>query len=211
MSAPAYEHAQASVSDFYRELGELFNVHLSPCNRWGGFKALRDRWKAHLESTLMRPVLLIDEAQAMAPTVLAELRMLTSCHFDTASYLTVVLCGDARLTELFRHEDLVPLASRIRTRLVMTYATREQLLMLLKHVICQAGNANLMTESLIHTLAEHAAGNYRLLMAMAAELLVEALNREQPQLDEKLYLDVFAVPKNANPRKAKKHPGAVIT
>jgi type II secretory pathway predicted ATPase ExeA len=198
---------QSGLSDFYRELGELFEVNLSPSNRWGGFKVLRERWKAHVESTLLRPVLLIDEAQAMAPMVLNELRMLSSSHFDTVSYLTVVVCGDGRLTELFRHEDLVPLASRIRTRLVMDYASRDQLLALLKHVITTAGNAKLMTEPLMHTLTEHAAGNYRLLMSMAGELLLEALAREQEQLDEKLYLEVFQVPNRATERKnASKRP-----
>ena len=43
--------------------------------RWGGFKALRERWQAHLENTLLRPVLLIDEAQEMSPVVLCELRL----------------------------------------------------------------------------------------------------------------------------------------
>ena len=192
---------QSGISDFYRELGELFEVNLTPRNRWGGFKVLRERWKAHVESTLLRPVLLIDEAQAMAPVVLSELRMLASGHFDTVSYLTVVLCGDARLSELFRHDDLVPLASRMRSRLVMDYAHREQLLALLKHVIAAAGNAKLMSEPLMHTLSEHAAGNSRMLMSMAGELLVEGLAREQTQLDEKLYLEVFAVPTGATETK----------
>ncbi len=162
---------------------------------------LRERWKAHVESTLLRPILMIDEAQIMTPVVLSELRTLASGYFDTVSYLTVILCGDDRLTELFRHEDLVPLASRIRTRLNMEYASREQLLALLKHVIHAAGNAKLMSEPLMHTLSEHAAGNYRLIMSMAGELLVEALAREQTQLDEKLYLEVFEVPTRARESK----------
>jgi type II secretory pathway predicted ATPase ExeA len=198
---------QSGVSDFYRELGELFGVNLSPHNRWGGFKALRERWKTHLESTLLRPVLLIDEAQAMSPVVLSEMRMLSSAQFDAASYLTVVLCGDGRLIDLLRHDDLVALASRIRTRLVMEYASGDELLALLEHVTAQAGNASLMTPPLMRTLAEHAMGNCRVLMTMAAELLVEALGREQPQLDEKLYLEVFQVP----PAKGKRRgvaPGA---
>jgi len=185
---------QSHLSDFYRELGELFGVNLSPSNRWGGFKALRERWKAHVDSTLVRPVLLVDEAQAMTPVVLSELRMLSSADFDTTSYLTVILSGDGRLTELFRHEDLVPLASRIRTRLVMDYASRDQLLAMLKHVVTEAGNAKLITEPLMDTLAEHAAGNCRVLMSMAGELLVEGMAHEQTQLDEKLYLQVFQVP-----------------
>ncbi len=199
---------QSGAADFYRELGELFSVKLSPHNRWGGFKALRERWKAHLDSTLLRPVLLIDEAQAMAPSVLGELRILTSAHFDTASYLTIVLSGDGRLSELFRHEDLLPLATRIRTRLVMEYAHRDELLALLKHAITAAGNATLMTEPLMHTLTEHAAGNGRVLMTMAGELLVEGLAREQAQLDEKLYLEVFQVPGRATEDKGKRRAAA---
>lgn len=199
---------QSNLSDFYRELGELFDVSLTPRNRWGGFKALRERWKSHLESTLMRPVLLIDEAQAMAPAILSELRLLATAAFDSASYLTVILCGDDRLPELFRHEDLLPLASRIRTRLVMDYADREQLLEMLQHVINAAGNPALMTESLIHTLTEHAAGNHRVLMAMAGELLVEGFAREQTQLDEKLYLEVFQVPAAEGKRASNKRKHA---
>jgi general secretion pathway protein A len=182
---------QSGVPDFYRELGEVFSVKLSPHNRWGGFKVLRERWKSHVESSLLRPVLLIDEAQAMAPGVLSELRILSSAHFDTQHYLTVVLAGDSRLIELFRHEDLVPLASRIRTRLAIDYAPRQDLKALLAHTITQAGNAKLMTSALMDTLAEHAAGNCRVLMSMAGELLIEGMSRERDQLDEKLYLEVF--------------------
>ena len=33
---------QAGLADFYREVGHLFGVPLSPHNRWAGAKALRD-------------------------------------------------------------------------------------------------------------------------------------------------------------------------
>jgi general secretion pathway protein A len=62
-------------------------------------------------------VLLIDEAQEMAPKVRSELRLLSSADFDATSLLTMVLSGDDRLLERLRHPDLVPLATRIRTRL----------------------------------------------------------------------------------------------
>jgi general secretion pathway protein A len=35
------ERPQSKGADFYRELGEIFAVKLTPLNRWGGFKALR--------------------------------------------------------------------------------------------------------------------------------------------------------------------------
>jgi type II secretory pathway predicted ATPase ExeA len=56
---------QAKMADFYRELGHLFGVTLSPSNRWHSSKSLREKWLAHIEAAVYRPVLIIDEAQEM--------------------------------------------------------------------------------------------------------------------------------------------------
>ena len=190
----AINHPQSNLADFYRELGDIFGVGLRPSNRWAGFKALRERWLSHLESSRIRAVLLIDEAQEMTPQALSELRLLSSARFDSQPLLCIVLAGDARLIEKLRHDDLVPLGSRIRTRLTTEFASRQELLACLEHLLADAGNASLMTPQLRHTLCDHAAGNYRILTTMAAELLAVGAQREIAQLDEKLYLDVFAQP-----------------
>jgi general secretion pathway protein A len=195
-------HPQSSLADLYRELGDIFAVPLRPHNRWGGFKALRERWLGHLETTRGRAVLLVDEAQEMSPAGLSELRLMASARFDSQPLLCVVLAGDARLIDKLRREELIPLGSRIRTRLATEHASREELLAGLNHLLAGAGNASLMTPALRHTLCDHAAGNYRILTTMAAELLAAAAQRELPQLDEKLYLEVFAQPEAAAPRRA---------
>jgi len=202
VSVGAINHPQSNLADLYRELGDIFAVPLRPHNRWGGFKALRERWLAHLESTRRRAVLLVDEAQEMSPQALCELRLLASARFDSQPLLCVVLAGDARLIDKLRREELIPLGSRIRTRLATEHASREELLEGLGHLLAGAGNANLMTPQLRHTLCDHAAGNYRILTTMAAELLAAAAQRELPQLDEKLYLEVFAQPVASAPRRA---------
>ena len=197
----AINHPQSNLADLYRELGDVFAVPLRPHNRWGGFKALRERWLAHLEGTRRRAVLLVDEAQEMSPAALCELRLLASARFDSQPLLCVVLAGDARLIEKLRREELIPLGSRIRTRLATEHASREELLDGLNHLLAGAGNASLMTPALRHTLCDHAAGNYRILTTMAAELLAAAAQRELPVLDEKLYLEVFAQPAAPAPRR----------
>ena len=194
-------HPQSSLGDLYRELGDIFAVPLRPHNRWGGFKSLRERWLAHLETTRVRAVLLVDEAQEMSPAALCELRLMASARFDSQPLLCVVLAGDARLIDKLRREELIPLGSRIRTRLVTEHASRDELLAGLNHLLAGAGNASLMTTALRQTLCDHAAGNYRILTTMAAELLVVAAQRELPQLDEKLYLEVFAQPDTPVPRR----------
>jgi general secretion pathway protein A len=206
VSVGAIERPQSRTADFYRELGDLFAVKLAPHNRWGGFKALRERWKAHVASSRIRPVLLVDEAQEMSVEVLSELRILSSADFDATALLTVVLSGDGRLLERLRQDDLVPLGSRIRTRLVTAPAAREELRELLSHALSKAGNATLMTAELMETLVDHSAGNYRSLMIMGGELLAYGMAHDVAQLDERCYLEVF---QPRSPRPALKKKGKV--
>lgn len=197
---------QASLLDFYRELGDAFQVPLRPNNRWAGTKALRERWQAHIDSTLSHPVLLVDEAQEATPAVLNELRLLSSVRFDSKQLLTIVLAGDGRLVEKLRREELLPLGSRIRTRLKLDLVEPDELRKTLVHLLGAAGNSALMTPELIATLSEHALGNYRVLTSLSGELLAAAVQKELPQLDEKLYFEVFQPPKpltrTANPRQS---------
>jgi type II secretory pathway predicted ATPase ExeA len=188
----AVSRPQSRRPDFYREMGDIFAVPMKVNYHWSSFKDLRSRWEALVASTLWRPVLLVDEAQEMLPEVLSELRLLSSTQLDSRSILTIVLSGDNRLLDLLRLPELIPLGTRIGPRLVLDYATPRQLTEFLTYALAQAGNPHLMTAQLIATLAEHAAGNYRVLCHMAAELLSEGLRRQLPQLDEKLYIEVFS-------------------
>jgi type II secretory pathway predicted ATPase ExeA len=185
----AITHSSSRLSDFYRELGDIFEVALNPSNRWGGFKKLRDQWTSHLQSTLIRPILFIDEVQEMPGVVLNELRLLASLDFDSQILLSVIFAGDQRFNAQLRREDLVPLGTRIKMRFQTEHLTPEQLRASLEHVLLSAGNPSLMTSELIQMLCEHAMGNYRALNNMADQLLATAAERESPQLDEKLFFE----------------------
>jgi general secretion pathway protein A len=186
------ERPQSSLGDFYRELGAIFGVNLSPANRYGGFKSLRDRWLHHIKTTLFRPVLLIDEAQEMVASCLNEVRLLSSTHFDSQCILTTILCGDKRLPERLRTGELVSLGTRIRARLILEPLSKEHLMAYLNHALEQAAVPHLMTDSLMEALAEHCLGNLRVLNLMAAELLEIAAQRELALLDEKLFLEFYS-------------------
>jgi general secretion pathway protein A len=203
LTVAALAHPSANLADFYRELGDLFAVDLKPHNRWMGFKALRARWLAHLDASRLRPVLLIDEAQELAPVVMNELRLLASSQFDSRTLLSVVLAGDQRLTELLRRDDLLPLGSRIRARLALEHAAREELLACLEHLTRAAGNPGLFAPELAHALADHAMGNYRVLTNMAAELLAHGARHELTTLDEKLFFEVFHAERRPRQRRTR--------
>src|SRR6516164_7480007 len=180
---------QAGLADFYREMGDMFGVALHPHNRWGGSKLLRERWQTHIDASFSRPLLIVDEAQEMVPAVLSELRLLASARLDSHILLTVVLAGDGRLVERLRSEEFLPLGSRMRVRLALDRASPDELRDCLEQLLHKAGAVKLMTPELIATLCDHAQGNLRALMNMAAELLVFAAEREARQIDEKLFLE----------------------
>jgi general secretion pathway protein A len=191
---------QASLADFYRELGDLFQVPLSPHNRWASAKVLREKWHNHIETSRDRPVLLIDEAQETTAAVLGELRLLASADLDSRSILTVILAGDGRLSLKLESPELLPLASRIRTRLRTEALPPPQLLACLTHLLKSAGNPKLLSPPLLQTLCEHATGNLRLLMHLAHDLLAAAAQQERDPIDEKLFFEVFAL----DPKPARK-------
>jgi type II secretory pathway predicted ATPase ExeA len=173
-------------------MGALFEINLSPANRYGGFKSLRTRWREHFKSTLLKPVLLVDEAQEMVTPCLNELRLLGSANFDSECLLTTVLCGDNRLPERFRGLSLVSLGSRIQVRRHLEPYNKDDLLDYLRHAVETAGAPALMTMELMQTLAEHAGGYLRVLNSMANDLLIEGAQKEMAQLDEKLFLEVYS-------------------
>lgn len=184
-----------TVADFYRELGELFEVpNLKPHNRWCGFKALRERWEEHIGATLSRPLVIVDEAQDMDPRIFKEFRSMWSADFDSRCLLGVILAGDKRLTEALKDDELRPIASRLRSRLTVDGASPEELHACLKHVLATAGNAKLMTEEVTRALADHSLGNYRQLMTLANELLTAAAERDAPRIDDKLFFEVVRPP-----------------
>ena len=196
------ERPQSSLADFYRELGDIFGVNLTPANRYGGFKALRERWLKYTRSTLFKPVLLIDEAQEMMTNCLNELRLLGSANFDSQCLLTTVLCGDLRLPDRFRTEALVSLGSRIKLRMSLEPYDRTILLDYLEHCLVQAGATHLMSPELMETLVDHSAGHPPILNNMAAELLAMGAKEEVTQLSEKLFLEAFSRQPPARRRKA---------
>jgi len=188
---------QANIGDFYREMGDLFGVELQPHNRWAGTKVLRQRWQAHIDGSLNRPVLVIDEAQELKPVVLSELRLLASARLDSYILLTIVLAGDTRLVDRLRSDEFLPLDSRMRVRLTLERAAPEALQSCLHHALSQAGAPALMTPEVIHTLADHAQGNLRALMIMADDLLTAAAERNARQIDEALFFELYAPPTEA--------------
>lgn len=185
-----FTRPQSSINDFYRELADLFRIPFSVSNRYSGHQALRKKWRSHIETTLLRPILLIDEAQALSTAVINEIKSLSSECFDSQMLVTVILAGDMRLAELLETPELKPIDSRLRHRLVLAPKDTEELEEFLKEAIRRAGASGLMSPELITALSDRCMGNTRSLITLANDCLVEGVRLELPKLEEKLFLEL---------------------
>lgn len=182
---------QNRLRDFYREMSSLFGVAIQVSNRYGGFQRLREQWVSQIHNCMFRPVLLIDESQEVPDEVLNEIRLLGSADLDARCILAVVFAGDKRFLANIKQPSLLPLESRIRTRIHLDARSPESMRSILTQAITEAGNAELLTPGVIRALAEQSMGNPRCMMTMAHELLSHAVMREQRQIDENMFFEVF--------------------
>jgi len=194
---------QSGLSDFYRELGQLFKLDLKVTNRYSGYSALREKWQSHINTALFRPVILIDEAQEMQTPTMSELRLLMSKKFDSEILLTVIFSGDSRLPKKFQDEALQPIGSRIRTRLSIDPPSKQEMINLMLQLLKQAGRPDLMTDELINTITELSLQNPRTLMNYSTEILNLGFKKRAKVLDVDLFFELY--PPHIKPRKPTKH------
>jgi type II secretory pathway predicted ATPase ExeA len=81
----------------------------------------------------LNTLLIIDEAQHLAPEVLEQLRLLTNLETDTKKLLQVILIGQPELKQLLQRRDLRQLAQRITARYHLLPLTKDEVTHYIQH------------------------------------------------------------------------------
>ena len=105
-------------------------------------KALIDALNTHLleaHADGRRTILVVDEAQNLAPDVLEEVRLLTNLETAKQKLLQIVLIGQPELRELLARNDLRQLAQRITGRYHLEPLSREETAQYIEHRLKVAG------------------------------------------------------------------------
>ncbi|MCC5854387.1 MAG: AAA family ATPase [Idiomarina sp.] len=105
-------------------------------------KKLTDGISQYLQSAAQanrHPVVLIDEAQHLLPSVLEQLRLLTNLESDSRKLLSVVLIGQPELRELLQRPELRQVAQRIVARYQLLPLTAEETFAYLDHRLMVVG------------------------------------------------------------------------
>lgn len=132
---------QLSVIEFLATICE--ELHIEVLHNKGSVKALTDALNRHLleaHAAGRRTILVVDEAQNLAPAVLEQVRLLTNLETAKQKLLQIILIGQPELRELLARNDLRQLAQRITGRYHLEPLTSEETSSYIEHRLKVAGS-----------------------------------------------------------------------
>ena len=115
---------------------------LVPDDAIGSVKELIDilnRYLLRVHAEGRRVVLIVDEAQNLAPELLEQVRLLTNLETETQKLLQIILIGQPELRELLARNDLRQLAQRVTGRYHLDPLSRAEAEGYVKHRLRIAG------------------------------------------------------------------------
>lgn len=122
-----------------------------------------------------RTVLIIDEAQQLAPEVLEQVRLLTNLETTKEKLLRIMLIGQPELAELLGRQDLRQLAQRITARYHLTPLSAEETGEYIAHRLQVAGGArDLFAPAAVKRIHKHSGGVPRLVNVLCDRALLGA-------------------------------------
>jgi general secretion pathway protein A len=131
---------QLSAREFLIAICEELGIDV-PEDR-NSIKALIDTLNRHLlqaHADGRRTILVVDEAQNLAPEVLEEVRLLTNLETAKQKLLQIVLIGQPELRDLLARTDLRQLAQRITGRYHLEPLSRDETAQYIEHRLKVAG------------------------------------------------------------------------
>jgi len=153
-------------------------------------KSLTDIIKKHLESNNKaggHTILIIDEAQLLAPNVLEQLRLLTNIETDHKKLLQIVLVGQPELQDLLKRNELRQLAQRITARYHLLPLTQGQTVAYIKHRLhiagCDKGLFSMDAMQMVHKMT---GGIPRLMNLVCERALVGTFSKQQLVVDAEI-------------------------
>ncbi|HET9475192.1 MAG TPA: AAA family ATPase [Steroidobacteraceae bacterium] len=147
--AQAPKHAEIALilnprmtpAEFLLAICEELGINLEQRSA-GSLKDLVDLLSIHLlkaHSEGKRIVLVVDEAQNLAPEVLEQVRLLTNLETETQKLLQIILIGQPELRELLDRTELRQLAQRITGRYHLDPLSADETAAYVRHRLRVAG------------------------------------------------------------------------
>lgn len=130
-----------------------------------------------------RTVLVIDEAQDLAPDVLEQLRLLTNLETSTEKLLKIILIGQPELIPLLDRKDLRQVAQRVTARYHLLPFREADTRAYVLHRLRVAGRGHrIFTEASLRVVHRASGGIPRLINSICDRALLGAYTRDERQV-----------------------------
>ncbi|HEY3730529.1 MAG TPA: AAA family ATPase [Steroidobacteraceae bacterium] len=137
--------------------------------------------RAHAQGR--RVVLIVDEAQNLAPEVLEHVRLLTNLETETQKLLQIILIGQPELRRLLAREDLRQLAQRITGRYHLDPLSRQETAAYVRHRMRVAGaTAEVFTRGALREIYHVSHGIPRVINIICDRALLGAYTQDLHQV-----------------------------
>jgi general secretion pathway protein A len=137
--------------------------------------------RAHAQGR--RVVLIVDEAQNLAPEVLEHIRLLTNLETETQKLLQIILIGQPELRKLLAREDLRQLAQRITGRYHLDPLSRQETAAYVRHRMRVAGaTADIFTRGALRQVYNVTHGIPRVINIICDRALLGAYTQDLHQV-----------------------------
>ena len=122
-----------------------------------------------------KPVVVIDDAQDLAPAALTAIKSMVNFHFDSRTAITFVLAGQPELRELLTYAAFAALRQRIRISYHMPPMTLQETCSYIDHHTARCGRpASIFADDAKADIHRHAAGVPRLVNALCYRSILHA-------------------------------------
>jgi len=152
----------------------------------GSLKDLVDILSQYLlraHSAGKRVVLVVDEAQNLAPEVLEQVRLLTNLETNTQKLLQIILIGQPELRELLDRNELRQLAQRITGRYHLCPLTLEETVAYVRHRLRVAGaTSDIFTPGALREVHRRSGGVPRLINVLCDRALLGGYTQDRHQV-----------------------------
>jgi general secretion pathway protein A len=127
-----------------------------------------------------RVVLVVDEAQNLAPEVLEQVRLLTNLETNTQKLLQIILIGQPELREMLDRNELRQLAQRITGRYHLCPLTQEETAAYVRHRLRVAGaTSDIFTPAALREVQRRSGGVPRLINVLCDRALLGAYTQDR--------------------------------
>lgn len=140
-----------------------------------------------------QPILIIDEAQNLAPEQLEEIRMLSNLEMADSKLLQIVLVGQPELRQILAAPELLQLRQRISINCQIVPLNRQETEQYIRHRLQVAGNPDAVAfpAETLDIIYQYSRGVPRLINIICDFLMLSAFAEEMREIPEEMVREVI--------------------